>query len=429
MVREAPDVMSSYETTEAQATTASCGSRHPVERGREVAPQVVDVLEPDTQAQQPVRDARSLPGGRVDEPMGEAGRVLDQRIRRAQADGGSDEPDGLHHGRGRFPPADDLEGEHGAGPTQLHAVGLGVEHPFDGGMIGEQSRQHARPLLRLPHPEGERGQAAVQQVGREWMEQCARQDPDLAQPGGPVHVTGDRTGHDVAVPPEELRRAVQRQRRAVPGGILEDRCGEGVVHEHGNPGRGGYDPLDVDLAEGRVLRSLEEDETRLGPDRGCDRFCFRPGDVDPEQPAREQMVGAAVQRPQPDHVAPLTARGQQACGQSRHPGRERDTVLGFLELGEPLLETPDRRVEEPRVDRASGLGLARRERVERADGLVEAGQRVGAREVDRRCVHAERTEVVAPCMNGNSVRLHALMVAVHSLTRNVLRIIFGIDAK
>ena len=108
-----------------------------------------------------------LPRGRVDEPVREAGRVLDQRVRRAEADGGRDQPDGLHHGRGRLPAAGDLEREDGAGPSELHAVGLGVEHPLDGGVVGEQPGQHPGALLRLPHPEGERGQAAVQQVGGE----------------------------------------------------------------------------------------------------------------------------------------------------------------------------------------------------------------------------------------------------------------------
>ena len=76
----------------------------------------MDVLQADAEPQQPIRDARSLPGSGVDEPVREAGGVLDQRVRRPQADGGRHEPHGLHHGRRSRPAADDLEREHGPGP-------------------------------------------------------------------------------------------------------------------------------------------------------------------------------------------------------------------------------------------------------------------------------------------------------------------------
>ena len=265
--------MSSERTTDpkrAQRTPASAGQRHAVERAREVEPQVVDVLEADAEAEQAVRDARRLPRGRVDEPVREPGRMLDQRVGRAQADGGRDEPYGLHHDRGGLPAPGDLEREHGAGPSQLDAVGLGVEHALDGRMAGEQAGERLRSLLRGAHTEGQRRQAPVEQIRGQGVEQRPGEDPDLPQPTGPVRVARDRPGDDVAVASEELRRAVQRQRGAVPGRVLQDRGGEGVVDEHGHVTCGRDGGGDVDLAEGRVLRRLEQDEARLGPDRRSD---------------------------------------------------------------------------------------------------------------------------------------------------------------
>ena len=259
----------------------------------------------------------------------------------------------------------------------------------------------------------------MQEVGCERVQQRAGQDPHLAQPGSPVRVARDGAGDDVTVPAEELRRAVQRQCRAVAGGILEDRRGEGVVDEHGHPGRRCDDRRDVDLAERRVLRSLEQDEPGIGPDRRRDRARLRPGDVDPEQAAREQVIGAPVERPQRDDVAPLLARGEQARGQRGHARCERDAVLGSLELGQPLLEASYGRVAEARVDRARRLGSTCCERVERSDRLVEIGQRIGAGEIDRRCVHAQGAEAVATGMNRDAVRVHATIVALRSLTYNV----------
>ena len=110
----------------------------------------------------------------------------------------------------------------------------------------------------------------MQQVGGQRVEQRPGEDADLAQPAGPVRVARDRPGDDVAVAAEELRRAVQHQRGAVPGGVLEDRGGEGVVDEHGHVARRRDGGGDVDQAEGRVLRRLEQDEPRLGPDRRRD---------------------------------------------------------------------------------------------------------------------------------------------------------------
>ena len=116
----------------------------------------------------------------------------------------------------------------------------------------------------------------MQQVGAERMQQRTREDPDLAQPAGPADVAGDRPGDDVAVASEKLGRTVQCQCGAVPGRVLQDGRGEGVVDQHGDAAGGCDGRSDVYLAEGRVLRRLEQHEPGVGPDRGCDRVHFRP---------------------------------------------------------------------------------------------------------------------------------------------------------
>ena len=96
---------------------------------------------------------------------------------------------------------------------------------------------------------------------------------------------------------EELRRAVERQRGAVAGGVLQDRRREGVVDEHGHGAGCRDDRRDVDLREGGVLRRLEQHEPRVAPDRSGDRLLVRPRDVETEEPAGEQVIGAAVEWP------------------------------------------------------------------------------------------------------------------------------------
>ena len=128
------------------------------------------------------------------------------------------------------------------------------------------------------------------------------------------------------------------------------------------------------------------------------------------------MVGAAIQGSQCDDVTSVAAGGQQAGRQRSHARRERDTVLRAFELGESPLEAPHGRVAKARVDGVSRLGLARRQGVERGDGLIEIRRGVRAREVDRWCVHTESAEVVTPYMNGNCIQLHTDIVAVRSLT-------------
>ena len=172
-------------------------------------------------------------------------------------------------------------------------------------------------------------------------------------------VAGDGAGDDVAVAAEELRRAVQRQGGAVPGRVLQDRGGEGVVDEHGHAGGGRDDRGDVDLAEGRVLRRLEQHEPGLGPDRRLRPRRFRPGDLDPEQPAGEQVVGAAVERPQGDDVAPLAAGGEQAGRQGGHPGREATQSSVPSSSASPSSKRRTVGLKQARVDGVRRLGAHR----------------------------------------------------------------------
>ena len=78
--------------------------------------------------------------------------------------------------------------------------------------------------------------------------------------------------------------------------------------------------------------------SRTSPVSGRIAAATEPGSAQvtsmPEQAAGEQVIAAAVERPQRDDVAPLLAGGEQARGERGHARCERDAVLGPLELGQ-----------------------------------------------------------------------------------------------
>ena len=83
------------------------------------------------------------------------------------------------------------------------------------------------------------------------------------------------------------------------------------------------------------------------------------------------------------------------------PEANDDGVVRALELGERELEPPHGRVVQTGVDRVrAGGALALGERVEETHRLVEVGDRIGAREVDRRSVDLERREVATTGVAG-----------------------------
>ena len=98
----------------------------------------------------------------------------------------------------------------------------------------EPPGQDARTFLRLAHAKRQRRQAPVEEVGGEGMQERAGRDAHLPEARRPARVAGDDACDDVAVTGEELRRAVQGERRAVSRGLLEDGRRNGVVDEHRN---------------------------------------------------------------------------------------------------------------------------------------------------------------------------------------------------
>jgi hypothetical protein len=117
-----------------------------------------------------------------------------------------------------------------------------------------------------------------------------RSTPKASQPRGrPGGVGGDDPAGRVGVAAEVLRRAVQHQRRALGGGVLQHWRREGVVDHHRDRTCLRDHLGDVHERERRVLRRLEDDRDRVGTQRGCDFFRARPAQVEPEQPGRQQM--------------------------------------------------------------------------------------------------------------------------------------------
>ena len=89
------------------------------------------------------------------------------------------------------------------------------------------------------------------------------------------------------------------------------------------------------------------------------------------------------------------------------PGRERDRLFGVLEARERLFEPGDRGIPESRVDVRSALErvTAGREDLVRHAADVDAGERVGRREVEGESVHSEAREIVAAGVHGKAVRV------------------------
>lgn len=88
----------------------------------QVVPEIVDVLQAHREAQQPVTDADGVAGVLVDDPMGQRGRVLDQRVDGAEADSRRDQLEPAQQRVRVGPAAADSEGDQRARAQQLRAV-------------------------------------------------------------------------------------------------------------------------------------------------------------------------------------------------------------------------------------------------------------------------------------------------------------------
>jgi len=198
--------------------------------------------------------------------------------------------------------------------------------------------------------------------------------------------------------------------------VLQHGGREGVVDDHRHALGLSDHRGDVDQLEGRVRRGLENDQCRVGAHAGRHLVRVAEGGLGAQEAGREQVIGAAVQGTDGHDVAPSGACGgrEDRRGHGRHSGRERDPGLGVLQFGERLLEPGDGGIPEPPIDRAAtGQWVATtRHRFVGVAAVLDVGQRIRGREVDRRRVHSEGGEVGAAGMDGcrlemQSSRFHA----------------------
>ncbi len=358
--------------------------------------------------------------------------MLDEGVGRAEAHRGDDHLHCLEHAARGLEAARHLEGEDAARAGHLPAeearrVGAGeagVVDTLDLRVPGEPLRDHPRAILSRLHAQRQGGQAAVEEERRERVEQRPGGDAHLADPGRPRLARGDDPGDHVAVPAEELRRAVHHDRSPElerpledgghERGVDQDRHARGVLHRL----------LDVHEVERGVAGGLEHDEAGVGAHRRRDAVRGGEGDLVAEQPAREQRVAAAVEGAhRHDVVLAALARGEEDGGERGHARREGHRGLRPLERREGRLVAGDGRVVEARVDEAAGGRAALAHGVDRGRGLGEGPGGVRGRQVERRRVDADLGEVLPPGVDGEGVEgqgaaargLHVRMVPIRCI--------------
>jgi hypothetical protein len=121
------------------------------------------------------------------------------------------------------------------------------------------------------------------------------------------------------------------------------------------------------------------------------------------------MVRAAVERADRDDVRFACRHARdEGGGQRCHSGGEGDGLLGALQPGEGAFETVDVGVPQALVDQGCRVlpATAHGQRLVCRPAGIEVGDRVGARQVDRRDVDAEADEVFTSSVNGESVCAH-----------------------
>ena len=228
-----------------------------------------------------------------------------------------------------------------------------------------------RARLLGADPDREGLQAAVEQVPGQRVEQGAGDDAHLADLHGPAAARGDDAGDHVAVATEELGGAMEHEGGALRDRLLQHWCREGGVHQDrdaaGLADHGG----DVHQVERRVPRGLHDHQRRVGPQRPGDPVGPGVGDLMPEQPALEQVVGAAVERAHGDHVAAPLLHGEEHRRHRRHARGEGHGLVRALERRERLLEAGHGRVVQPGVDGAAHRRAASGHRVIAGGGLIE----------------------------------------------------------
>ena len=149
-----------------------------------------------------------------------------------------------------------------------------VEHLDHARVLLEEGDDGARVLAVLPHPDGERLQAAEHEPrverARHGAERLLQEAEALGDRGV---VRAGEAADDVGVPAEVLRRRVHDDVGAELERLLEVRRREGVVDDEQRAGgvRGIGRGPDVDDVEQRVRRRLDPDE-RVRSSRWAARF-------------------------------------------------------------------------------------------------------------------------------------------------------------
>ena len=175
---------------------------------------------------------------------------------------------------------------------------------------------------------------------------------------GPFGACGHHAAHGVAVAAQELRGAVQHHGGAVPEGLLQDRAGEGVVHQERHAVGGGGHAGDVHELEGRVGRRLEDHQAGVRPQGGADALRRREGDLVAKDAGGKQVVAAAVQRPHRDNMLLAGGHNREEHGaQRRHAGGKGDGLGRAFQDGDAFFEACHRGVPQPLVDGALALQM------------------------------------------------------------------------
>ncbi|GAA0582491.1 hypothetical protein GCM10010394_08940 [Streptomyces crystallinus] len=318
--------------------------------------------------------------------------MLDEGVDAAEAHGGGDERDARDHG---VRVAVHLEGDHR--PAHRRVV-----HPGHPGVVGQAPGQLRRACGCRPHPYRKRRQAPQQQIAGERVQDATGGEPHLPQLPRERVVAGDHAAHDVTMAAQVLGGAVQHDLGAQFPWPLEHGRGEGVVDEQRHRAARVGDGPDVHLGEGRVGRGLHDHQTGVGPQRVGDARGVDPGHLRTEESGVQEVVAAAVQRPDGDHV-PQARRGpgEQHRGEGGHAAGEGHGAFGAFQPRERCLETAYGGVVQACVHRGPvGQRSGGREGID-PGGLGRAVVRgVGRREVDRRGVQSESREVVAAGVDG-----------------------------
>jgi beta-glucosidase len=234
----------------ASARGRGSGAQGPVQ----VAPEVLDVLDADREAQQVLGDRHGLGG--------EPAAALDAGLHAAEAGRRHPQAQPLHDRVGTRGAAGRAQADDRAVPAHLRGRAR-VPDLHDAGVRGQPLREVQGGALRALDPQGQRPDAAQRQVHLERAGDRPVHRAVGVQPLAQARVVGEHGAEDdVAVPGEVLGHRVHDDVRAVLQRPLHQRGGEGVVD--GDQRARGVPCRD----EGRQVRDLEHRVgRRLHPDQ------------------------------------------------------------------------------------------------------------------------------------------------------------------